>query len=83
MRVLLLLSGVSWPVASVLLHFCDRAPYPILDVRALESLGVKAPSAYTFPFWLAYVETTRALSRKTGLSMRDLDRGLWQLSKES
>jgi hypothetical protein len=82
-RVLQVLSGVSWPVASVLLHFCDRARYPILDVRALASVGVRAPSQYTFPFWYAYTEYTRSLSLETGLSMRDLDRGLWQLSKES
>src|SRR6266542_549619 len=31
-RVLLLLSWVSWPTASVILHFCDQRPYPILDV---------------------------------------------------
>src|SRR5688572_21195092 len=33
--VLLVLKGVSWPTASVLLHFCDRDRYPILDFRAL------------------------------------------------
>lgn len=27
------LKGVEWPTASTLLHFCDRRPYPILDVR--------------------------------------------------
>lgn len=33
---LLGLSGVSWPTASVLLHFGHLDRYPILDVRALE-----------------------------------------------
>ena len=61
----------------------SRAPYPILDVRALASLGVTAPPRYTFPFWWAYTTFTRSLSRQTGLSMRDLDRGLWQFSKDS
>jgi len=82
--VLLILSGVSWPVASVILHFCDRGKYPILDVRALASLGVDPPpSPYTFKFWMAYTRYTRSLSRATGLSMRQLDRALWQWSKES
>lgn len=77
--VLLILSGVSWPVASVILHFCDRGKYPILDVRALASLGVDPPpSPYTFDFWMAYTNYTRSLSRETGLSMRQLDRALWR-----
>jgi hypothetical protein len=42
-RILLLLSGVGWPTASVILHFCDRARYPILDYRALWSLGIRKP----------------------------------------
>ncbi|HKI93795.1 MAG TPA: hypothetical protein VJ992_00760 [Gemmatimonadales bacterium] len=33
--VLRLLHGVSWPTASVILHFCAREPYPILDANAL------------------------------------------------
>ena len=33
------LVGVEWPTASTLLNFCDRRPYPILDYRALWSLG--------------------------------------------
>lgn len=81
--VLLLLSGVSWPVASVILHFCDRGKYPILDFRALAALGVDPPpSPYTFTFWMAYTSYTRALSRDTGLSMRQLDRALWQWAKD-
>ena len=35
------LDGVALPTASVILHFCSRDPYPILDVRALWSLGVE------------------------------------------
>jgi len=43
-RSLTLLSGVEWPTASVILHFAHKDPYPILDYRALEALGVKQPS---------------------------------------
>lgn len=39
MDLLRLLAGVEWPTASTLLHFCDSRPYPILDFRALWSLG--------------------------------------------
>lgn len=80
--ILQLLEGVSWPTASVILHWCDRAPFPILDYRALWTLGLDAPPAYTLPFWASYVAFTRALAAKAGVDMRTLDQGLWQYSKE-
>lgn len=81
-EVLTLLAGVSWPTASVVLHFGHREGYPILDFRALWSLGVTAPPRYTFDLWMPYTEYCRALARKQKLSMRELDRALWQYSKE-
>lgn len=80
--VLRSLNGVSWPTASVVLHFCDQQPYPILDFRALWSLGYATPPRYTLDFWLAYTEFTRGLARRTGHSMRLIDRALWQYSNE-
>lgn len=76
------LRGVSWPTASVVLHFCDKRPYPILDFRALWSLGYMKPPTYTFEFWLAYTKFTRELARHSGHSMRIVDRALWQYSSE-
>ena len=81
--ILRLLDGVDWPTASVILHFCDPLPYPILDYRARWSLGYRKPPPYTFEFWMAYVGFTRELSRSTGHSMRTVDRALWQYSKEN
>jgi len=75
------LQGVSWPTASVILHFCDRKPYPIIDYRALWSLGYAKPPRYDFPFWWAYTQFVRRLQRRTGFSMRDIDRALWQYSE--
>jgi hypothetical protein len=80
--VLTLLSGVRYPVASVILHFCHRDPYPILDFRALWSLGIEEPDSYTFEFWRAFVRTCRGLAEATGLPMRTVDRALWQFGKE-
>jgi hypothetical protein len=77
------LAFVGWPVASVLLHFGHRDRYPILDFRALESLGVPKPTVYSMPFWLAYLATTRQLATNLGVDMRTLDRALWQWSKEN
>jgi len=81
-EVLTLLDGVDWPTASVILHFCHREPYPVLDYRALWSLGVEKPPAYGFPFWRDYTLVCRRLAARASCSMRELDRALWQFSKE-
>jgi len=47
-NVLTVLSGVKWPVASAILHFAHREPYPILDRRALSSLSVDIRGKYDF-----------------------------------
>jgi GrpB-like predicted nucleotidyltransferase (UPF0157 family) len=79
---LLELEGVGMPTASTLLYFVFPDEYPILDVRALESLGVKGRSGYPISFWLAYLSACRSLARLAGVSMRTLDKALWQHSKE-
>lgn len=82
-EVLTLLDGVSWPTASVILHFGHRDPYPILDFRALWSLGIVNPPAnYDFDFWWSYTQACRNLARRYSCSMRTLDRALWQYSRE-
>ncbi|MGP0033547.1 MAG: hypothetical protein ACLP4R_03050 [Solirubrobacteraceae bacterium] len=82
MGALLELSGVGVPTASTLLYVAFPQDYPILDVRALESLGVKARSTYPLSFWLAYLEACRTIARQAGVSLRTLDKALWQRSKE-
>ena len=82
--VLRSLNGVDWPTASTILHFCDARPYPILDFRALWSLGIKKYPAYVSDrFFQEYTEYVRSLSTSTGHSMRTIDRALWQYSKEN
>lgn len=76
------LSGISWPTASVLLHFGHQDRYPVLDYRALEALGVTKPASYTVPFWNAYVAECRKIDDETGYGMRVIDRAMWQWSKE-
>ncbi|HSS44163.1 MAG TPA: hypothetical protein VLO07_02390 [Thermoanaerobaculia bacterium] len=82
-EVLTLLDGVDWPTASVILHFGHRDPYPILDVRAVWSLGIDKPPKYDFRFWQAYTRFCRTLSKKSCRSLRTLDKALWQYSKEN
>ena len=79
---LLELDGVGAPTASTLLYVAFPDDYPILDVRALESLGVKSRSRNPVSFWLAYLEACRTLARDNGVSLRTLDKALWQHSKE-
>jgi hypothetical protein len=79
---LLELAGVGVPTASTLLYFVFPDDYPILDVRALESLGVHPRSVYPIGFWLEYLKACRTLARRAGVSIRTLDKALWQHSKE-
>jgi hypothetical protein len=85
-EVLTLLDGVNWPTASVLLHFGRKDEYPILDFRALWSLNVDVPpdtyKFYNFDLWWAYTEFCRQLAKEASVSMRTLDRALWQFSKD-
>lgn len=77
------LHGVQFPTASVLLHLAHRDRYPIIDYRALWSLGIEtSPASYSFGFWWAYTEVCRSLADAADVPMRTLDRALWQYSKE-
>lgn len=82
-EILTLLEGVSWPSASVILHFADKRKYPILDFRALWSLGFDETPKYNFEFWWEYTQFCRNLANECKVSMRDLDRALWQYSKDN
>jgi hypothetical protein len=81
-RALTSLRGVRLPTASMLLHLALPDKYPVIDFRALWSLGCEA-GHIGMGFWLTYVEFCRSLASECGLSsLRDLDRALWQYSKE-
>ncbi|WP_115868410.1 hypothetical protein [Marinoscillum furvescens] len=83
-EILNLLTGVSWPTASVLLHFYHTDRYPILDFRALFSLSCEhiKSNDYRFAFWEKYTAFTRSLADKANVDMRTLDKALWQYSNE-
>ena len=59
-----------------------RLRFPQKEI-ALWSLGFSRPPAYTVDFWLAYTRFMRDLAAASGHSMRELDRALWQYSKEN
>ena len=78
-----LLKGVSWGVASVILHFAYPSQYMIIDFRPIWSLGWELPKFYTFDYWMKYIRHVRSLAEETGVSLRQLDKALWQYSKEN
>ncbi len=82
-EVLTLLDGILWPSASAILHLFHNQSYPILDFRALWSVGVEVPKQYSFAFWWTYVEFCRIIAKRNSVDMRTLDRALWQYSKEN
>jgi len=78
-KVLLNLHGVSWPMASVILHFSFPEDYPILDVRVMETVGGSKP--YTFDKWREYTELCRSTAKIHGITIRTVDKALWQYNK--
>lgn len=82
-EVLTLLSGIQWPSASVILHLFHENWYPILDFRALWSVETAVQNQYSYDFWWLYVEYCRNLASRNNVSMRLIDRALWQYSKEN
>ncbi|MEO2054550.1 MAG: hypothetical protein ABGX83_04490 [Nitrospira sp.] len=80
---LTILDGVSWPTASVLLHLFHADPYPILDFRALWSANLDVPKQYSYLFWKPYISFCREIAKRNKVSMRVLDRAMWQYSKEN
>ena len=86
-EVLTCLDGVLFPTASAILHFFHKGRYPILDVRALWSVGFEeeeiAKTKYTFSFWWDYVSFCRETAARNDASMRTLDMSLWQYSKDN
>ena len=80
-RVLRLLDGIGWPTASAILHLFHKDPYPILDFRALWSVGLES-YRYSSAFWQDYVYFCREVASRNQVDIRTLDKALWQYSKE-
>ena len=81
-HALVALQGVSWPTASAVLHFVFPSRFPVLDVRAMRTVGeIPADSNqrpnYTIPLWSKYAKLCRETAGRYGVTLRDLDRALW------
>jgi hypothetical protein len=66
-------------MASVILHFAFPKEYPILDVRAMNTVG--GSTLYNFERWMSYVGLCRDTARKHDVSLRTLDKALWAADK--
>jgi hypothetical protein len=77
------LKGVGIPVASAILTMVYPDRYTIIDFRALKALGIqRGAGEETADFYLEYLQGCRSLARDYKISLRTLDRALWQWSKE-
>jgi hypothetical protein len=81
-QILMAMDGVGLPMASSILHWFHKDVYPILNFRALWSMGIEMPRVYSLGFWESYVIQWREVQTEWGCEKRDLDRALWQYSKE-
>ena len=70
--LLMRLEGVGVKMASAILTAIDPERYTVLDVRALEALGME--NSEDIDLYVLYVEACREMARKYGVKMRDLDR---------
>ena len=73
--VLRTLEGVDWPTASAVLHFLFDDLYPILDERAMRTVG--GSTSYNMDRWPQDTRLCRGKAKEYGVSLRDLDLALW------
>ncbi|MDE0426935.1 MAG: hypothetical protein OXN25_18950 [Candidatus Poribacteria bacterium] len=77
------LQGIGESVASAILHLYDKGQYPILDIHALWSVGLKFRQRSSYPFWPKYIAFCRDIANRNRIKMRTLDRALWRYSYDS
>ena len=82
LAVLCGLHGVDVPVASAILTAIYPERYTVIDFRALEALGIKKTNL-TVNFYLDYLADCRKRAKAQTIELRELDRALWQWSKEA
>jgi hypothetical protein len=75
------LYGVDTPVASAIMTAVRPQAFTILDFRALDALGCQTDNR-SIPFYLVYLEYCNNQANRWGMTLRQLDRALWQWSRE-
>lgn len=82
LHILTVLKGVSVAVAATILHFFHPDDFPIFDVRArttLKKAGMweRRIDDATVDAWREYVDVMRRLSRRSGFTLREMDKALY------
>ncbi len=81
-EILTLLNGVQIRMASAILFFCFPEQYTVMDYRAWDSLKaldkINGEIDDTFECWQKYNEICREIAKQNGVSLRKLDKALWQ-----
>jgi hypothetical protein len=82
LEVLTLLEGVNIRMASAILQFCFPQRYVVMDWRAWESLRaagkIKGEIEDAFECYKQYNDMCQRISKQFGVSLRELDKALWQ-----
>jgi hypothetical protein len=92
-RVLGSLYGIRDPVATAVLTIWAPDRHTVLDFRAVEALDslhrlgaipetLPKREVDSLPDYVDYLACCRAIARRLGVDLRDLDRALWQWSKQ-
>jgi len=81
MAVLCGLNGVGVPVASAILTAMFPTRFTVIDFRALQSLGCENDDDGTINFYLLYLNACKDWAEQYKCTLRNLDRALWQYSK--
>ena len=75
------LTGVDTPVASAIMTAIWPESFTIIDFRALEALGCSVADR-SLPFYLSYLSFCLDQAAHWSMTLRQLDRALWQWSYE-
>ena len=82
LKFLTILHGFSWAMASALLHFIFPKECPVLDVRAMNTVGGPPRNYEKDDVWEEYAALCCKTAEDYGISLRTLDRALWQYDLE-
>jgi hypothetical protein len=75
------LSGVDVPVASAILTAIKPDKYTVIDFRGLEAAG-STSNDRSVTYYLSYLDCCRRLAAQYHVTLRDLDRAMWQWSSK-
>ena len=81
-RILMILNGVSVPMASSLLMVWHPDEHTVIDVRAVRSLvaheGMSDPGEGKYPPYVEYLALCKEIGQRCNRSLRVLDRALYE-----